>query len=574
MSSDLPYVPSWLGSFQGPHIPVGWTEAMPTPSSVIASYRAALSNPVNVAPLKDVVRPWSEYLQGLPAAGNRLVWRRDEPILRMGLSRYIDEREWEAMEQSEIQISTSLDAVTQRLLAEGWTITAGGGGQPSPAAVDFRDFAQAMLRGLKEFETVLDCITAKVPAYGWQPIQILPTTFKWRGMTKRGIGRVINQRHCNFSFTMDTSDLVFLGDGMQPPQVLDAPDERAAFMALRWGSTYSPFGKAKLASCWFQWDMLQRLKAIYELGAYNALMGIPVFSRDAAAGGSVPFVPTTGGSPGSDQTALTTAFVSQVRDVLRVRKEVGAIILGPGMKMDDLKAIETIDGCLRAIQDARDQLQLALQGEQLTSTHGSPQGSYALGKVHAETGEGRAKRVGRTVAEGINQILRAFIDYNFPGPIAEEDYPFFRFNLESQIDPEKLQVYVAMGGEVDAEEVARAWNIPVSAGTKGNLLKRQDPNALPGAMLASLGIGPKPPQGALPPAPDRPQLPPAPPPPARSAERALPASSGTIAEHTDQAEAAIAEVEGARVAGAVTAYLSAMRDAAIHAAGDADLPKA
>ena len=528
--------------------------------------RAAERNTSATALLKDVLRPYVDLSSALPI-GNRPVHMRMDPLFRLGLTTYPDEREFYAMERSEMAVSTPIKAVVRTLLGEGWIVKAPDTPATDKAAL-YAEFGMALFSRCKGFQYTLRHM-AKTRYYGWTLFQLLWDVFDFKGQPKRGIRMLVDQRRTEFfSFTVDTDALVFLGDGVRPPYIFEAPGERDCWFPVRWGTNYGPFGTADMSYWWFTAAVLRRFRSLYETGARNALQGVPVLSY-AAEGGAGLVQP---GAPIGDRATLTFKLKDELRTLMKIHEELGALALTPGFKLEEFKNIEGAAGWQAAIAALITELQIGIQGDQL-STAVADSGSRALGEVHAGSKLDNAIETGRGIAEELDQLLRRAIEINFPNP-DPGDMPRFVFGIESRFDVGQLQQFIAMGGEADAGAVARIWHIPVAPGSnQTGTLKRQEPAS---ALLAALAGG----RGApgAPTEPDPTEEPTDPSTPPKKLPKEQRRAIRSLAAVSDGADAAVAGLEAAevdRVAGVFEDYVGLLRAAIVDGIPEDDLaPKA
>lgn len=454
---------------------------IPSQQQLAGRLRQISADPRPVAPLKEVIRPWNESI--LRDMGGALVLVRDEPLFRLGLTVYRDEREWRAMEAAALCISTSIRSNTRTLLGYGYSIKPGA--SKSTGAGLLADFGKMAMRQIECLEIVLQN-TIKSRYYGWTPFQQIWTGEgpRFKGKPTWLIKQIAEQPAEHFAFTPEL-DLVYHALGWISPVLFKSDEDKLGWMIIRAGSTRSPYGRADLAYLWGAFQALTRFQEIYELGARNAITGIPVFKLGGTTGGSVPG-PVDAAQSGKDVAATLSERLSEIELTMRFLREAGALALGRDIDFQNIVNIAFVDGWQAALAYLEERITISIEGQVLTSSTGTDGGggSRALGDVHANTKVEGAKETARLLAPQLSeQVLQRVIRQNFPGEIDPDDLPMFRFRIEDRIDEGRLTVFINSGGKVDGLPVAEDWGIPLPEGTEEVILERQEGVSLADTLL-------------------------------------------------------------------------------------------
>jgi phage gp29-like protein len=110
------------------------------------------------------------------------------------------------------------------------------------------------------------------------------------------------------------------------------------------------------------------------------------------------------------------------------------------------------------VQICNSEISKAITGEILTSDISS-NGSYSLAKQHLETLQVKSFKIGKSIAETISQsLIKWIVDLNFDNGL----YPKFVMDMKVEADWEIIKDAENMGFEIDKEEVAKRFGIPLS----------------------------------------------------------------------------------------------------------------
>jgi hypothetical protein len=107
-------------------------------------------------------------------------------------------------------------------------------------------------------------------------------------------------------------------------------------------------------------------------------------------------------------------------------------------------------------------MQIAIEGQHLTSQQSHSTGSRAMGDTHQQTKMAYAQRLARKVEPWFDeQLIRRLIAKNL-GDVDPDDIPVLRFGIHRQVDPEKLTTLVTLGAIVEADPIAEQWGISLA----------------------------------------------------------------------------------------------------------------
>jgi len=162
---------------------------------------------------------------------------------------------------------------------------------------------------------------------------------------------------------------------------------------------------------------------------------------------------------------LTTAQQQALDTVLETLQNSSQIKVPEGIKISFLEALRRGDaGYLQFISYCDEQMTKSINGQTLTSGQGSGgTGSYALGKVHAETKYEYTADDCELLMDGINsQLIPFLVEYNFANVTA---YPRFVIHyqppedLESEAKKDKI-IFVEIGLPVSKNFLYEKYNVP------------------------------------------------------------------------------------------------------------------
>jgi Protein of unknown function (DUF935) len=446
-----------------PWSPYVRSEPLPSEEQLTLAYRAAQSVLPRTQALSEILRPSDLGLLGQTISGVRVLLR-DDPIFRMGLTIHRDEREWRAMYNSETAISTPVYNLIRTILGYGYSIDTPNSRRSSKAAMLLKEFTEAACKRIAYFPTVLEQ-AARGYFWGWLPLQRIwfeedgktPYRFSYRGRQFIGIREIVEQFSEYFAFTEDKR-FVFVGDGIHPAAIYDSPGDRLAWTILRFGSTRSPYAASRLSPLWIDWYILKRFKQFYETGARDALEGLPVFEQKSGGIQGAPVADTSG----KDRTAITAQLYQDIQVALRFKKEAGALVIPGNYTFKENLKVESARGWQEALEYQRTQLQIAIEGQTLTSSVGVDGGSRALGDVHQATKLENCKALASMLGPQIGGIFHDIINVNIPSA-DPEDLPEFVFRIMRRVDKEKLVIFLNAGGEADLTQTAEDFGIPLPA---------------------------------------------------------------------------------------------------------------
>jgi hypothetical protein len=354
----------------------------PDPAVVLRALQRAETAPVAPPQVVKVLRPFGDLASSLSIT-SRPVFMRDDPILRLALGNYRDEREWRAMERAELAVSTPVKAVIRRLLGDDFSIEKAKNPESAEKAQLYRDFLTDMYGRIDGIYTALD-LAARTKYQGWTVFQVIPKAFTFRGETKWGIDQLVDQKQEFFSFVQDQgTPLAFLGDGILPPQIFDGA-AADGWLVLRHGTSYSPFGRPEFGDLWFTVYVLRRFRELFQAGFRNAVSGVPILEWGGEAGDLPAMKRALGVQDQQSQAAFEQRMKEELEKLLLLREKLGALMVPAGFKLNSFQNIEGVQQWALAIADYKRDLQISIQGEELTSNVG-PNGSRAQANVHRDT---------------------------------------------------------------------------------------------------------------------------------------------------------------------------------------------
>lgn len=373
---------------------------------------------------------------------------------------------FEEMEEKDAHLASQLQI--RKLAVQGleWDLVV-----PSPSQGDVRiekivDFCREALNAIPNWEeAVLDMLDAIAKGYSLTEIvwdvsggQVIPKALRW-----------IHPKKVTFWESMTPRVLT----EEEPIRGIDPPPWRVIYHRHKARSGYDTRAGV-LRTC--VWMYLFKNYAVKDWVAFSEVYGMPLRVGKYDQGAS-----------DADKQALLAAIRSLGSDAAGIISRATEIEFIESQKTSTLNIYES----LTAFCDA--QMSKAILGQTLTSEAGGSkgEGSYALGKVHADVRadilRADAKALSQTITQ---QLLRPMVGFNFGW---EAPVPEYRLIVEDPEDMrtivETYKVLAELGFDLSQEHIAERFKIPMRDRSETPLMWNAaggDGNAGSGALRAKL----------------------------------------------------------------------------------------
>lgn len=266
--------------------------------------------------------------------------------------------------------------------------------------------------------------------YGFSVVEIIWREKDGMWLPERALGR----RSDRFSFTEEGS--LALKDGITSIPL----DEEYKFIVHRNSpKNENPYGTPVLSKCYWPW-MFKKAGFRYWLTVAEKYG-----------------VPTVLALFDSIDDADSRRRARELAENLYNIQSDAAVALANVDSVQVLETKGTSQDFSELVQICNTEISKAITGEILTSDT-STNGSYSLAKQHLETLEVKSGRIAKSIAETVTKTLVRWItELNF----GDASVPLFVLDTQAEADWDVIKDAIGLGFEVDKEEVARRFGIPI-----------------------------------------------------------------------------------------------------------------
>lgn len=387
---------------------------------------------------------------------------RTDPVVTV-LSTAGTEQEYDTMERTSDATAGAIGQRRTGVLEEGSRV------QPSPrqtpAASRLHRYAVAALQSIQSWPSVrMELLYAVFR--GWHPALI-----RWESRVIDGElltvpTRVLPLEPWHFAVTRDGHLHQRTGEGS--PRTFDGSVDQYRFAICRAGNPGKPYGSAELRKVWLPYFLSNRFRA----GSWQQLnrsLGVPKASKRG----------------GGDASINDAAVRDEIEGILTYLNHQNVLVELGGWTLEMLTVPDAARNTVDLLNFWDTRIRITLLGGNLTSEVKG--GSFAAAQTHMEVRRSIVRSDAREEEGWVNdQILARGMALNF-GEVDPGDAPRWR-NLATlpASDPERVKIFVDLGGELDAEAVAARWGLPVTEGS-GGTLRRQPGPAAPAAPAVAGG---------------------------------------------------------------------------------------
>lgn len=416
------------------------------------------------------------------------VWRKDHPIFSSGLCAERNETEWRRVMADPVCIA-SFGALIKGMLAEGYELRPA---RETPAAKAARDFGWAAVQALQDpwGEPGLIPLLETIPralSEGWLPLQHLweSSHVSFQGRRWPSVRRVVDQYQEYFWGTLD-GRLAYQGGGRGEGNAYNKPEVFETSMhwsCFQIGSLRSPYGSPLAAKLWPSWYVKGQHAMWRDRTARAQISGTPVIeegfgpaARPFESGGT-----QEGGRLGDVTDASIKAALDQAAAIF---DEHGWVFIPRGWKLNQLTNPGAVNAWAELIAYHDMRMRLIIEGQHLTAEQDKT-GSYAASKTQEGTKTEYVQALATACAGWLSGLVARIVRYSFQ--VEDEDLPRWHFGvMDDALDREDLGAFLAAeGAQADGLAIAKAWKIPVPAGTSAMVLSTRP--AAPAQGSAALG---------------------------------------------------------------------------------------
>jgi phage gp29-like protein len=330
---------------------------------------------------------------------------------------------------TDAHISAKLEQLKHGALSKAWSIVPADSSKEAGKIASYvKNHFQTLPNFFAETEEMLSAVE-----YGFSVTEVV-----WK---KAGaywvVEKLLNRSPERFAF--NSQGRLILND-LGSPTLLDEPYK---FIVHRHMSrNENPYGSPVLSKCYWPW--------IFKKAGFR-------FWLTVAEKFGVPTVLAMFSSEGGDETRRRAQSLAES---LHGIQNDAAVALANVDSVQVLESKGSSEDFARLIDVCNSEISKAITGEILTSDTGSG-GSYALAKEHSKTFQSKATKIGACLAETISSTLVRWIcELNFGKSVK---YPSFIYEDKVIADWNTIKDAVAMGLDIDKQEVARQFGIPLKS---------------------------------------------------------------------------------------------------------------
>ena len=328
---------------------------------------------------------------------------------------------------SDAHISAKLEQLKHGVLAYEWDILAVDSSKDAENIAKFvKQNLQSIPNFLQEIEEMLSSIE-----YGFSITEVVWK--KEKGYWK--VEKLLNRNPERFLF--DNQGELLMQNGLETVSL----DKKYKFIIHRhMPRNENPYGSPVLSKCYWPW--------IFKKAGFR-------FWLTVAEKFGVPTVLAMFSSEGGEETRRRAQILA---DSLSGIQNDAAIALGNVDKVQVLESRGSSEDFAKLVEVCNAEISKAVTGEILTSDTGAG-ASYALAKEHGKTFDIKAAKTAYSLASTLTSTLVHWIaELNFG---KDCKFPEFEFKEEKYADWTIVKEAISAGINVDVEQVAKIFGIPL-----------------------------------------------------------------------------------------------------------------
>lgn len=395
-----------------------------------------------------------------------------------------DERAYRIMERNDPAVGSGREKRDNNLFSQGTSIRRGAGkGRASKMLQEFTISWFRRIRNLTEVKRKV----ADGLYHGWRPLENTFEAIDFKGKTYMipTIIREKDQEH--FRFTPQR-DIAYFDRNTGNYLIFDNPISRLKWFKSSFGSLNNPYGKGIYQSAFLVHFARDKFFEMFAQGMQRS-MGVIKAKQNGLANLSGPAA-SRASEDIMNAEAVMQSVVTDIQDILEVFNSQNILLERAGWTIDFLNNVQFADGWIKALEYVDKQITLVVATESLSFQEGKF-GSRAQAVMHSESGNKTAMVDGSWFDEQFNDMLIVpVLNYNF-GEIDPEDYPKQVSHCRIPVSLDDIKKAYDMGLPLDADEIARRFNLPIATEDTENILKLPDPQKQTGPVKQSTSNSPR-----------------------------------------------------------------------------------
>lgn len=372
-----------------------------------------------------------------------------------------NESAYRIMERNNSAVGSSRGRRDTNLLSEGSSIVLGSSG--SKGARLLRDFTIAFFKNIHMWPSVEKLIMDAMYV-GWRPMEkIYESNFRFR-RSNYWVPKYFREKNQeNFKFTQDR-DLARINPLTGDYEIYDTDVDKLKWLTPAYGSTNDPYGKGVYQGVWLTHFARDSFFEMFTQGMQRSMGMMKLKQALGIMNDTVPV------SDSSNPAEVMNSITGELQQILNVLNSHNVLIERSGWTIDFLTNVTFADGWIKALDYIDRQISLMVATENL-SWQDTKNGSRSNAVVGARSGDKTAVQDARTKDSWITDlIIRPTLELNF-GEIDPADLPHSISHVRMPMDGNVIKLFSDMGVDLDGDEIARRFYLPIATEETKNVLK-------------------------------------------------------------------------------------------------------
>lgn len=408
--------------------------------------------------LEKEVIPWTNEDMALGRFSSLTTIPNPDPVL--AYLAQADESEWRKMERDPTVLMAKRKRQS-RLLSFGSELTSPE--KETPANRILFDAILANLKSIDKFGSV--CRSALDPVFwGWRPFEATYASMTFKGRRIWVQRRIAEKNPEDFAYTTDR-ELVWTANTFSKfgDVPLTKKADRFKYFTATSGSTDNPYGVGLYRGIWATAYALARFQELLHTGVQRSV-GI-LRAKNNGSARSNPIANASGTSISTAHTAQE--IMTDLKAAIRLLTQYGILVETDGMEISFDTDIKAVNAWVVPIQECKQEIELALTGQTLTSKIDG-NGSRAAAETHLTVLDSECKADAQeTLQPFVNDgLIAAFLELNF-GEVDPADVPKWRSKIGSQVSLDAAEKLYNMGAPIDGGRVAADAGVPLAESETG-----------------------------------------------------------------------------------------------------------
>lgn len=303
--------------------------------------------------------------------------------------------------------------------------------------------------------------------HGFRPLENTFEPFLFKGKTYQIPVHIREKDQENFRFT-ETRDIAHYDRVRGEYIIFETDVARLKWFIPSYGSLNNPYGNGIYQKAFLIHFAKDKFFEMFAQGMQRS-MGL-LKATQKGFGGMVAPAASRAIDEANDAREVMSAAVNDIKQILDVFNSHNILVEKAGWAIEFLSNINFADGWIKALDYVDKQITLIVASEILSFQEGKF-GSRAQSVIHAESGNKTAKVDGAWFDDTWNDLLIfPVLEYNH-GEIDPDDMPKQISHCRIPLSLNDIKVAHDLGLDLDADEIARRFNLPLASDETKNVLK-------------------------------------------------------------------------------------------------------